>query len=308
MTISQIKYNSSSYFNKFSTETQGIILMLVASFFFAWMGLFVKLLSDSLGTIQIVFFRNMLGVLIIIPSMLVVSEKNTGGRFGLLVMRGLFGFTALCMYFYSISIMPLASAITFTKTAPVFTAILAHYLLKERAPKAVWFAVISGFLGILMILQPSEGIPLVGSITGIASGFLAGAAYTSIRQLREYYNPRTIILSFAIAGTIAPLLILIASSLFLKDPTQYHVISFIMPDSQQWFYLACLGFLATIAQYLMTKSYSLANASIVGTVSYSSLIFSVVFGLIAGDPFPTFITCIGIGMITVSGFLVSFKK
>lgn len=281
--------------------------MLVASFLFATMGLFVKLVSQDFGTVQIVFSRNILGMFIIIPSFFVIAEKNPGGKFNLLILRGLLGFSALCMYFYSISVMPLASAITFTKTSPIFTAVLAYYFLREKTSFLTWIAVIIGFIGILVILKPSTEMDLIGSITGMLSGFLAGAAYTSIRELRKYYNPRSIVLSFATAGTVAPALILILSTLLLPNQNTCKLTSFIMPHGIQWVYLLSIGGLATAAQYLMTKSYSLAKASAVGTVSYASLIFSIFLGILAGDQFPSTVTFIGISLIILSGILVSIK-
>ena len=84
--------------------------------------------------------------------------------------------------------------------------------------------------------------------------------------------------------------------------------SFIMPNGFDWLLIILLGIVSTFAQLYMTKSYSVAKAGIVGTIGYSSILFSIIFGIFLGDIIPTFLIILGILLIVISGVLVSFNK
>ena len=106
--------------------------MLIASLLFAFMGAFAKELSDSMNSVEIVFFRNIFGVILIAFSIYKRPLNQVGGKPLLLIFRGLAGFLALLMFFYNISQISLAEAMTFSKTSPIFTAIFAYIFVKEK--------------------------------------------------------------------------------------------------------------------------------------------------------------------------------
>ena len=101
----------------------GVKYMLFSSFLFAVMGAFAKLSSDHMSSLEVVFFRNIFGVLLIGAAVLKSPMKNVGGKPWLLFFRGFMGFTALLAFFYNIAHIPLGDAMTFSKTSPIFTAI-----------------------------------------------------------------------------------------------------------------------------------------------------------------------------------------
>ncbi|NLC27306.1 MAG: EamA family transporter, partial [Campylobacteraceae bacterium] len=94
--------------------------MLVASFFFALMGGFAKVLSQSMPPVEVVFFRNVIGVVLILLTLIKVPFSHKGGRPWLLLFRGLMGFLALLAFFYNIAHISLADAMTFSRTSPIF--------------------------------------------------------------------------------------------------------------------------------------------------------------------------------------------
>jgi drug/metabolite transporter (DMT)-like permease len=116
-------------FNALGEELRGVLIMFAAAFFFSLMGFFIKLLSAHHSTFEIVFFRNIVSFSLLAGSMVFFKPKSIGGRPFLLVMRGVFGFSAMFCYFYSISTLTLATASTLSKSAPIFTAIFAGYIL-----------------------------------------------------------------------------------------------------------------------------------------------------------------------------------
>lgn len=287
---------------------KGIKYMLFASFLFALMGAVAKELSDSMSSVEVVFFRNVFGVFFILISIYNSPLKQIGGKFWLLVFRGVAGFVALLFFFYNISEISLGEAMTFSKTSTIFTAIFAYIFLKEKLGFKGWLGVFVGFIGIVFITEFDGSNLEKTDYLGILSGVGAALAYTSVRELRTYYDSRAIVLSFMTIGTIGPMILLIIGSFYSNPHLDFMLGTFTMPKNEDWIFIILLGIFATLAQIYMTKAYSFAKAGIIGTISYSNIVFSIILGLILGDSFPSFLIVLGILLIIFSGFLVSSKK
>lgn len=293
---------------KIKKSNNGVLYMLFASFLFAIMGAFAKLASEHMSSLEVVFFRNIFGVLIIGYALYKNPVIQKGGKPFLLFLRGVMGFLALLAYFYNIAHIPLGDAVTYSKTAPIFTAIFAWLFLKERLSLASWFGVFIGFFGIVLIAQPT-GIGFGKyDILGIFSGIGAALAYTSIRELKNYYDTRVIVLSFTLVGTLGPVLLFIFSKYFYIDALDFMLGAFVMPSGVVWLYVIGLGVLGTLSQYYMTKAYGETKAGIVGAVSYSNIVFAILVGLFLGDAFPGFVTICGIVLIVAAGIMVAKAK
>ena len=287
---------------------KGIKYMLFASLLFAFMGAAAKELSDSMSSVEVVFFRNVFGVLLILISIYKSPLNQLGGKFWLLVFRGVAGFVALLFFFYNISKIPLGEAMTFSKTSTIFTAILAYMFLKEKLGVKGWIGVFIGFIGIIFITEFDGSSLEKTDYLGILSGVGAALAYTSVRELRKFYDSRAIVLSFMTIGTIGPIILMIIGSFYTNPHLDFMLGTFTMPKSSDWLYIILLGIFATFAQIYMTKAYSFAKAGIIGTISYSDIAFSIILGLILGDFFPSILIIFGILLIVLSGLLVSLKK
>lgn len=288
----------------------GIFYMLLATLTFAAMGGFVKTLSQTLPSLEVTFFRNVFGVAIIGVSLWRRPMQTRGGKPLLLFFRGLIGFIALLAYFNNMANLPLGTAVTFNKTSPLFLAFFAWIFLKEQLPKAAVLALLFGFVGISMIAKP-EGILRLDHdiLLGLLSGIGAALAYTSIRELKNHYDIRTIALSFMVVGTIGPiLLMLLAELVTVPDTWAFAVSRFVMPHGILWFYIIAAGLFATASQLLMTKAYSLTQAGIVGTITYTQILFAVIIGTLLGDQLPDLWSWIGMGLITAAGLLVTVPK
>ncbi len=293
--------------NKISTMDKGILYMLFASFMFAIMGAFAKELSSSMSSLEVVFFRNVVGVVLIGFMVFKKPIKQVGGKPFLLFFRGLIGFLALLAFFYNIAYISLADAMTFSKTSPIFTALFAYVFLKEKMSVYAWMALFVGFIGIVLITQP-EGLLLKKTdILGIFSGVGAALAYTSVRELKKFYDTRSIVLSFMLVGTIGPLVLLLLEPYIHVSELDFMFAEFSMPKGMDWVYIVGLGVFATTAQMYMTKAYGETKACIVGAVSYSNIVFAIILGLFLGDSFPNFITSLGILAIFFAGMLVIKK-
>jgi drug/metabolite transporter (DMT)-like permease len=288
--------------------SQGIKYMLFASLLFAFMGAAAKELSSSMSSVEVVFFRNVFGVFLILISIYKTPLVQVGGKFWLLVFRGMAGFIALLFFFYNISVIPLGEAMTFSKTSTIFTAIFAYVFLKEKLGFKGWVGVFIGFIGILFITKFDGSNLDKTDWLGVLCGVGAALAYTSVRELRKYYDTRAIVLSFMTIGTIGPFILLLIGQFYTNEKLDFMLATFVMPKGADWIFIILLGIFATLAQIYMTKAYSCANAGIIGTISYSNIVFSIILGLILGDLFPDILIIFGILLIIVSGLLVSSKK
>lgn len=286
----------------------GIKYMLIASLLFAFMGAVAKELSDSMSSLEVVFFRNISGVIIILWSIYKKPLVQEGGKLLLLIFRGIIGFIALLFFFYTIAKIPLGEAMTFSKTSTIFTAIFAFIFVKEKIGFKGWIGIFIGFIGILFITKFDGSNLDKTDYLGILSGVGAGLAYTSIRELRKYYDSRAIVLSFMAVGTVFPFLLLVLGEFYTNEKFDFLLAPFVVPSLKDCLFIVFLGIFATYAQIYMTKSYLVAKAGIVGTISYSNIVFSIILGMFLGDKFPDIWIIFGILLIVVSGILVSGKK
>ena len=277
---------------------KGVLFMLLSAMIAALSGAVAKVLSDTMDPIEIVFYRNLLGVMILLYSFKKVSVSIDTTKLHLLFLRGFFGTVAMLMFFYTIATIPLGEAIILNKTSPFFVTILAYYLMKESISRNTIVALIIGFMGIILIIKPFGINISIEHIYGVLGGFFAACAYATIKKIKDIYDARVIMLSFMGIGVIIPLLV------FLFTPYaqfQMHA-SFLV-----WSLIALMAVLSTISQWLLTRAYSLSKASIIGVIGYSSIPFAVGFGVMLGDSFPDIYASLGIVFIVIGGILVSKK-
>jgi len=289
---------------------RGVLYMLFGALFSAMNGAIAKILTDDISALEMVFYRNIIGVVIILYALKHTAPKLTGGKFHLLFLRGFFGFSAMILFFYTITVIPLGEAITLNKTSPLFVTILAYYLLKDRINITTIFALIVGFLGVVLIVKPFGMIISYEHFLGILGGFFAAAAYTTIKKIKDIYDARVIVLSFVGIGSVFPGILLLTAP-YVNPPA---ALAFLFPEFrfpsslEVWLLIAIMAITATISQWLLTKAYSASNVSIIAVISYANIPFAIGFGWMLGDAFPDSLTFVGIGLIVIGGILVGKSK
>lgn len=277
--------------------------MLIACFCFSLMGAASKLLANQVSSVEIVLFRNLIGLVFILIAIYKHRNFGHGGAPLLWVFRGAIGAIGILCFFYNVAHIELGTAFTFQKTAPIFIAVLGFFLLKEHLSCSAWTAVILGFIGIIFIMRPSGEMSLFDSIVGLGGGISMALALTSVRQLRKYYSGDMIILSFMLFGTIPMGLILGAGEFYEPLPR------FIVPDAFGWGLVACIGILGYVYQVYMTKAYrATKKAGIPAAVGYMDIVFSVFLGCLLGDALPSGLALFGILIIILSGLLIAKEK
>lgn len=289
-------------------NNKGILFMLISAFSFALMGAVTKILSESFSAIQLVFFRNIFGVLFIGATLFNRPLQQIGGKPFLLIFRGVIGTLALYAFFYNITYISLGEAVTYSQTSPIFIALLSYFLLKEKLNVYGWTSIVIGFLGILCIFRPDTATLLKYNIIGLFCGICTAFAYLSIRELKKLYDTRAIVLSFMFSGILLPLISMFSAPLVKASTYDFIFSSFVLPDSQHWIWIVALGITSLIGQVFLTKAYGEEKAGIVSCIGYSNIVFSLILGVLLGDSLPDISGILGIGLIITSGVLISLKR
>ena len=291
-------------FSPFLISHLCIYYALMSAFYNSAIGVVSKVLSAEMSSFEIVFFRNLIGLFIVLWVLAKTRDCNFfgGGHLGLLLFRGFIGICGVSAFFYNIAHTDLGTAFALYKTAPIFTALSAAYFFGEKLSPLAWFAIILGFLGFAMIVQPSLGIKPT-DIVGIVGGLCSGLALTSVRELRKYYSANTIVLSYMISGTVLMALVIGAGELGAYD------LHFVVPSAKAWLYIALVAVGGYYFQLYLTKSYAATRkAGIPAAISYSEILFSMAMGFAVGDVLPNALALAGIAVIIVSGLLIAKEK
>lgn len=270
----------------------GALWMLVAGFLFGWMGVFVKLGSEYFSHIELVFYRSFLGLLMIYAVIHQQGLSLSTHHLKQHLWRGVSGTIALMLYFYCITVLPLATAVTLNYTAPLYLSILTILAFKEHFRPALSSAILLGFCGAILLLHPTLAQnQLVPGLIGLISGLLAGIAYLNVKQLGLSGEPEwRVVFYFSLIAAIT-------SGVGMLFGTVH---SITMPGL---FILLGLGSTATLAQLAMTRAYRTGKTLVAGSLSYSTVIFASIFGMILwGEALPL-MGWIGMGLIIAGGVL-----
>jgi S-adenosylmethionine uptake transporter len=243
--------------------------MIVASFFFACMGLGVKLAAEIYSPAEIVFYRAGINLLMIFALLRVrgIPVRTVHWRFQL--GRGASGFISLLLYFNAISMLPLATAATLSYTSPLFLALYLGWFGKMRLSRGMLVALVMGFIGVALLLRPTlHADQLLGGLFGLASGMTAGIAYYNVKELGARGEPveRTVFY-FSFLATLA-------SGVWMMLFEWHRV------DLRGGLLLLLVGGSGTIAQLAMTRAYQRGNTLLAASLAYSTVIFASLFGML----------------------------
>ena len=282
--------------------------MLLAALGFSVMGGAAKALKEGFNAGQLVFWRNSVGLVVLIISFAQRPPVNAGSKPGRLLFRGLMGTTALYTLLYCILHLPLGTAMSYNLTSALFIALFSFLLFREYAGGAVLLAVLIGFTGMLLIYKPNIDLPWYYHLAGLISGVSSAIAYLTVGKLTQFYDTRVIVLSFVLTGVLTPLLFVVIKAVFHLPADELFFIDWRWPAGNEWWLVLLLGTAALFGQYFVTKAYGADKAGIVSAISYANIPFSIVIGMMLGDAFPDSISIIGICCIIGSGVLISFLK
>jgi drug/metabolite transporter (DMT)-like permease len=296
---------------KITKGSEGIVYMVIAAFCFSVSGACTRVLGRTISSVELVFFRNCIGVVFIFYSVNQRPLVQVGGKPMLLIFRGITGTLALYTFFYSITRIGLAEAITYQQSYPVFLAVFSLFYFKERMTSKEWAAVILGFAGICLVFLPQISIDILAvkhHSVGLLNAVLTALAYLSIKDLSKVYDSRSIVLSFMLSGILLPIFSLIGGYYLEEDYLGFLVGKFTMPDGIQWAWIWVLSISALIGQIYLTKAFTYGKVGPVSAMGYSNIVFSVFFGVLLGDAIPNLTSFMGIALIIFCGVIIAYSS
>lgn len=250
----------------------GILWMCGATLFFSISLTLVKFLQDmGLTAFQAVLFRQVLGMLIFLPAIIIggdVKQLKTAVPFKH-VTRSAFGFLGMCTGYYSLVLINVADSVALQFTLPIFTMFCAVWLLKEKIYSHRIIATLIGFVGVLIIVRPGFADINFGIFLAIASAATHAVSDTYARYLARY-DKLKIIMFYNFVFTIPFALI---PAIIWWTPVSADILP----------YLFCFGIAGISAQFCLTRSFSLADASLVSPILFFRLPVVAVIGWIAFD-------------------------
>jgi drug/metabolite transporter (DMT)-like permease len=264
--------------------------MLVAGFFFAVMGIGVKLGASEFSALELVFYRSLFG-LIFIAAIIKVRGGSLATSHGRMhVSRGLSGLASLAFYFYAMTQLPVATAVTLNYTSPMFLTLVTVLWYRERVRPQLFVAILLGFVGVILLLQPTiDESQLPAGLLGLTSGFLASIAYVNIKQLSATGEPDwRVVFYFCLICTVISGVILCFY--------EFHAISLRGAGI-----LLGIGACATVAQLALTRAYRVGKTLVVGSLAYSTVVFASVLGLVLLREVLPWSSWAGIAVIIVAG-------
>ena len=266
--------------------------MLVAGFLFGGMGVFVKLGAPHFSHVELVFYRSLFGLLLVYGIMrhqhIGIATRHWRGH----LWRGVSGSVAMALFFYCITVLPLATAVTLNYTAPLFLTILTMLVFKDKFNLPLTTTIGLGFCGVVLLLHPTlQRDQLLPGLLGLISGFLAGVAFLNVRQLAMIGEPDTrTVFYFSLIATLG-------SSVWMLFDTMHAI------TLQSFAILLGLGSSATLAQLAMTRAYRTGRTLVVGSLAYSTIVFASLFGMLLWDETLSLASWLGMAFIIASGVL-----
>jgi drug/metabolite transporter (DMT)-like permease len=273
----------------------GILYAMSSSFIFSIMNAFVKLASSSIPSNEIVFFRSIIGTIIIVCFILKEKIKLSKEGVIMLVLRGCCGAFYMIFYFYTIASIPLLDAIILINTSPLFSILLSRIFLKEKNPAAVYIIMPLVLTGVMFTIKPLgySSFSIV-ALLGLLAALFSGAAGIFIRHLGQKYHIYEIIFYFMITSTLVSI------------PLMWS--EFVIPVNLDWFYLISIGVISLFAQIFLTKAFTHENAVVVEVVRYIGIAFNAFWGFILWAEIPDPYALIGMTMIVGSCILMTKLK
>jgi len=261
-----------------------------------FMDTIAKYLSAELSFFQITWARYFFTVLFTLPFMFFFFRKNLTWTTQpkLQIFRGLTLLFANILFFYSISIISMAKALTLAFVAPLITTALSPIFLGEKVGVRRWSAVIIGFVGSLIVIQPGFIEFNLASISALGTGFFYGIYLVITRKLHSSDSP---LLTLLLTGVVGAVL----ASFFVP-------VVWINPTFNQWSLLALMGIFACLGHLFLILSLKYADASKLAPFGYFEIVTNVILGYYFFGDFPHHWTWVGLAIIVCSGIYISLRE
>ena len=272
-------------------KLRGILHIILAAFSFSLMTLFLKLAGD-LPTMQKVFFRNAVALILAVSILMKSEEKFKIKRQSYvgILCRCLFGTAGVIANFWAIDRLGLADSNMLNKMSPFFAMIMSIFILKEKPNAFEWGTVILAFIGVVFIVKPGMGLASLPALVGLFSGFGAGTAYSFLRSVTSKGERGTIVvMCFSLFSTLVSL--------------PFIIFDFHPMTAKQWIFMILAGCGAMGGQMNITAAYTYAPAKEISVYDYIQVVFAAIWGIFIFSEIPDILSIIGYVIIIGAGVI-----
>ena len=275
---------------------KAIIFSLLGWMFLPVMDGFAKYLSDDLPILQITWARYFFTVVFTLPVMLFFFKKQLvwSDKPKLQILRGLILLSANICFFYAISIISLAKALTLAFVAPLIVTAFSPVMLGEKVGFRRWTAVVVGFIGSLVVIRPGFVELNFASLAALGTGILYGFYLIITRKLSTSDNP---LLTLLMTGMVGAILVSAIIPFYWVKPTL-----------NQWSLMAGIGVFACVGHLFLILSLKYADASKLAPLGYTEIIPNVLIGYYFFSELPDNWTYVGLFIIILSGLYISRRQ
>ena len=277
--------------NNRSDQVNGILLMLLSVMLFAFMDAAVKWLGSKYPISQILFFRC---VIALIP--ITGFIYNAGGiavlktkRPLVHLLRCVVGMSAMYFIFSAFAIMRLPDAVAVLFSAPLFMTALAIPILGEKVGIRRWMAILVGFIGVIIIVNPGAGVISTGALYALAGAVAMALAMIIVRHLSSTEHPAAITLYFTLSGSVIGLIMVLFEG-------------WVTPPLIDLGLLVLVGLLGGFAQFAMTNAFRHTEVALIAPIEYSAIIWTTILSYLIWDDLPETRVWLGIAIVVLSGF------
>ena len=275
----------------------GILAAIAAFFLFSVMITFAKMLSERHSVVEIAFYRNLVACLPFLFVIFALGRRDIlklRSKPRLVGLRAVFGVVSLSLTFYAYSLMPMADATALRFTSSLLVPMLGIAMLGEHVGAYRWSAVVFGFVGVLIMLQPAGGANYLGATVALTAAGIQAVMQIMLRFLAGFERPETVAFYFVLIGTILTAL-----------PMPF---LFVMPTVDEIGLIIGLGLSGAFAQWMLTVAYSLAPVAIVAVLNYSSIVWATLFGWLIWNDWPVTAVIVGAAVVIASNLLVIWRE
>lgn len=280
------------FWTRLPGNLRGILWLSLGAFLFSVVDVFVKSLGGRFHPIEISFFRYACGFVFLMPLFIRLGRDNlTTRRFPLHLLRMGLAFIAQLGIFITVIHMPLADATAFMFSKPLFTTVVAVFVLSEVVSKRRWAATIVGFVGVLVLVRPGAEAINPFALVAVASAMTFAVANVLIRTLSTTEPTGRILFYYHIGGII-----------LFAGPAAY---VWVMPIGIEWVQLIAIGGLTTIGIFCFMRAFTVGEANAVGPAENLRLIYATVFGFVLFSEIPSVWTAVGAAIIVASTIYIA---
>ncbi len=274
---------------------RGIAFGIGAYFLFTAMQAMAKILSETHSVMEIAFYRNLIGLLPMMVFMRIKGHKifEMPQNPWFVFLRVFLGSTGVIVTFAAVKYLPMADATVIFFTGILMTPALAYFFLKEHIGPHRWAAIILGLIGVVIMLHPSGEGQMLGFILAFIAAFMQGSTAVILRHLRSE-KAISVTFYFLLCGMIVP-------GIFMPFVAT-------MPDAASWGLFILVGIAGALGQYMITRAFSSAPASVIAPFGYSGLIWASGFDILFWGYVPGASIYAGGAIIVLSNLYIGHRE